>query len=81
MATSQLVAAMLQVDPEKRPSVHQILKMPQIQPRIKQFLEGDTFKTEFAHTILHNQDVFEEFRRAQQAKQKQEDQPKQFFSQ
>jgi len=39
--------------------------MPQIQPRIQQFLDGDSFKDEFAHTILHNQDVFEEFRRAQ----------------
>jgi cell fate (sporulation/competence/biofilm development) regulator YlbF (YheA/YmcA/DUF963 family) len=28
-------------------------------------LEGTTFKDEFAHTILHNQNVFEEFRKVQ----------------
>lgn len=41
--------------------------MPQIAPRIHQFLQGNEFKDEFAHTILHNQDVFEEFRRGQLA--------------
>jgi hypothetical protein len=41
--------------------------MPQIAPRIHHFLEGNEFKDEFAHTILHNQDVFEEFRRGQLA--------------
>ena len=39
--------------------------MPQIASRIQNFLDGGAFKDEFAHTILHNQDVFEEFRRAQ----------------
>ena len=39
--------------------------MPQIAQRIQKFLQGPQFKDEFAHTILHNQDVFEEFRRAQ----------------
>lgn len=50
--------------------------MPQIQPRIAQFLGGETFKDEFAHTILHNQDVFEEFRRAQIAMKEQAEKAK-----
>jgi hypothetical protein len=48
--------------------------MPQIAPRIRQFLEGDSFKDEFAHTILHNQNVFEEFRKAQQMQKEREQQ-------
>lgn len=58
---------MLQLDPAKRPTIHQILRMPQIQQRISRFLQGQSFKDEFAHTILHNQDVFDEFKKAQQA--------------
>ena len=54
-----------------RPTIHQILRFPQISSRIQKFLEGNQFKDEFAHTILHNQDVFEEFRRAQIAMKEQ----------
>lgn len=31
--------------------------------RITRFLKADVFKEEFAHTLLHNQNVFEEFRK------------------
>lgn len=40
-----------------RPSVYQILKMPIITERIKNFLSETTRMNEFAHTILHNQNV------------------------
>lgn len=63
-ATNQLVASMLQRDPNMRPTIHQVLRTPQIQGRIRQFLCGEVFKDEFAHTILHNQNVFDEFRKA-----------------
>lgn len=75
-STTQLIEKMLQKDPAARPTIHQLLKMPQIQPRIAQFLGGETFKDEFAHTILHNQDVFEEFRRAQIAMKEQAEKAK-----
>ena len=37
--------------------------MPVIQKRISNYLQDDVFKEEFAHTLLHNQNVFEEFRK------------------
>ena len=49
-----LVASLLQLDPNKRPTTNQILKMPIIQERIKNFLSESVRITEFSHTILHN---------------------------
>jgi len=37
-----------------RPTIHQILRMPQLASRIQNWLNKDEFKDEFAHTILHN---------------------------
>ena len=54
---------MLSKDPNIRPSIHQILKTPVIEKRIKRFLTTDIFKEEFAHGLLHNQNVFEEFKK------------------
>lgn len=62
---NQLLAMMLQRDPHARPNIHQILKVPIIDKRIKQFLSQDIFMDEFSHTLLHNQNVFEEFRKNQ----------------
>jgi hypothetical protein len=45
------------VDVRKRITINQILKQPIIAKRIKQFLNDNTFKNEFSHTILHNQQV------------------------
>ena len=59
--TNGLIASLLQKDPAMRPSIHQILNSPQIKSRIKKFLGGDSFKDEFSHTLLHNQNVFDEF--------------------
>ena len=60
---------MLNKDPNKRPNINGILKFPIIQERIKMLLNEDDFKDEFSHTILHNQNVFDEFR-AKQAEAK-----------
>jgi NIMA (never in mitosis gene a)-related kinase 1/4/5 len=74
---SNLIAAMLQKDPARRPSVNAILKMPIIERRIGQFLEDKDFKDEFSHTLLHNQDVFKAFARKREdeerAKKQQEE--------
>ena len=40
--------------------------MPVIQKRIKNYLQADVFKEEFAHSLLHNQNVFEEFKKLRQ---------------
>lgn len=60
-AINNLIAALLQKDPAKRPSINTILKMPIIERRISQFLDDEDFKDEFSHTLLHNQDVFKAF--------------------
>ncbi|CAD8058254.1 unnamed protein product [Paramecium sonneborni] len=52
-----LVNQLLTVNPEKRPTVHQILKMPIITNRIKNFLSETMKRSEFDHTILHNQQI------------------------
>jgi hypothetical protein len=44
-----------------RPSLHKILNIPLIKNRIKNFLSQTVYKDEFSHTLLHNQNVFEEF--------------------
>jgi len=53
---------MLNRDPKQRPNINQLLKYPVIADRIKKLLNEDDFKDEFSHTILHNQNVFDEFR-------------------
>lgn len=52
------VASLINIDPTKRPNINQILKSSMITSRIKTYLNDDDFKNEFAHTILHKQDVF-----------------------
>lgn len=50
----KMISWLLQNNPNKRPSVHEILKSRMIQNRVKQFLSETMKKHEFAHTILHN---------------------------
>ena len=49
-----LVDKLLQIDPEVRPTVHQILKEPLIRARIRNFLSAAERNQEFSHTILHD---------------------------
>ena len=48
-----LIAIMLQVDANKRPSITELLKLPIIKNRIKTFLNENEYNGEFSHTILH----------------------------
>ena len=61
---------MLCVDPEKRPNINTILGYPVIAQRVQKLLNEDDFRDEFSHTILHNQNVFDEFKAIQAAKKK-----------
>jgi len=48
-----LIAMMLQVDANRRPSINDLLKLPLIKNRIKSFLDENEYNSEFSHTILH----------------------------
>jgi NIMA (never in mitosis gene a)-related kinase len=49
-----LLGLMLRTEPDQRPSINQILKIPFIKERVTSLLNEDDFKEEFSHTILHN---------------------------
>ena len=48
----EIVSKCLMVDPSRRPSIREILKMPIIQNRIKNFLTEVEYKKEFIKTII-----------------------------
>jgi len=49
-----LVKSMLNETSLKRPTIKQILDMPIIKKRIRQFLNDKEYECEFSHTVLHN---------------------------
>ena len=55
-----------------------MLKHPLLSSRIKQFLEAKEFRDEFlfSHTLLHNQNVFEEFKSKNLMKKAEEEKAK-----
>lgn len=48
-----LVKTLLNVDPQRRPTIHEVLKMPVIVNRIRSVLSESVRNLEFSHTILH----------------------------
>ena len=64
-----LVKELLQTTPSRRPTVNKILKLPLIQDRIKSNLTNTVIQTEFSHTILHKQNVYDAARKPPEAKQ------------
>lgn len=66
------VASLLNIDPVKRPNINQVLKMPLISSRIKTYLSDDEFKNEFAHTMLHKQNIFNKTQSSLMAQAKKE---------
>lgn len=56
-----LVGTLLQIDPLRRPSVNDVLKMPIVQNRIQNFLSKSVKIQEFSHTVLHKQVSFFSF--------------------
>lgn len=53
-----LIKSMLNVDPNRRPSIHQILESNLLINRITDFLSESKKQDEFSHTILHKHDIF-----------------------
>jgi len=45
---SHLVAALLQLDPEKRPKINQVLNYPILWDKVGGLLQNDQFKHEFS---------------------------------
>ena len=52
-----LVAAMFKKSPRDRPAVNTILRMPFLATRVEKWLPPELFNKEFAHTILHKENI------------------------
>jgi serine/threonine protein kinase len=63
-----LVSMLLAVDPRQRPTINEVLKMPIIMGRIRQFLSENKYNDEFSHTIIHRSPVLEENSRRKKRK-------------
>lgn len=57
-----LLKHMLDQKKDKRPNINQICAFPLIKETIKEVLDASNFKDEFAHTILHNRNIFKEMK-------------------
>lgn len=53
----KLISRMLEVDPNKRATIHEILNMEFIHERIKGFISQTLYNMEFAHTIIHGKNL------------------------
>jgi NIMA (never in mitosis gene a)-related kinase len=53
----RLVSDLLQVDPNKRPNIHEVLKHPLIKAKIDQVLPKSIREREFSHTTLHTMNI------------------------
>jgi len=51
------VTQLLNTDSTKRPRVHDILAMPLIKNRIREFLTTTVMNIEFNHTVIHKKDL------------------------
>jgi len=54
-----LVNICLVTDTKKRPRVHELLAMPIIKNRIKEFLTTTIANIEFNHTVIHKKDLYQ----------------------
>jgi len=73
---SLLITTLLKVNPKDRPNINQILKFPLLSDRIASFLDENTFKDEFSHTIIHNKMYFEKPAKKEVSKQSEEEEKK-----
>ena len=59
---------MLDTNAENRPSINQVCSFSLIKSMISEVLDAQTFKDEFAHTILHKRDIFKEMKTSKKKK-------------
>ncbi|CAL6047888.1 Kinase [Hexamita inflata] len=65
-----VITAMLQKDPKKRPTINQLLRQPFIMQKIQQLLPDEKFDDEFAHTVFHGKgDILKGFDEEKQQNQ------------
>jgi NIMA (never in mitosis gene a)-related kinase len=67
-----LVAQMLSTDPNKRPTINQVLRTSVMSGRIRNCLTESRREQEFQHTVLHNQNLFGLKKAPEQAKRPEE---------
>lgn len=65
-----LIKKMITQDPSKRPNINHILQDKLLTPRIRNFLSNNDFREEFAHTVLHKQNVFDRTHQAMLRKER-----------
>lgn len=63
-----LIKHLLNLDGSKRPNINQVLAFPLIKQRIANMLTQEDYMEEFAHTVLHNRNVFAELKAEKKAK-------------
>ena len=64
-----LIQRLLTVDPKKRPSLKEILKMPIVAERVRQTVNNEDFVKEFTSSSINKQNLFNQ---AQKRLQQQE---------
>lgn len=67
-----LVAQMLSTDPNKRPTINQVLRTSVMSGRIRNCLTESRREQEFQHTVLHNQNLFGQKKAPELAKKQEE---------
>ena len=58
-----LIDTLLTENPAERPHINLVLAFPSIKQKRQEVLSQEVFLEEFAHTVLHNRDVFAEYKK------------------
>ena len=74
VSMNNLVNMCLEMDPNDRPNINTILRLPFIQERIEYHMSEELLKEEFSHSTIHKANVFELAQIAREANEKR-DQP------
>ena len=63
-----LLKHLLNIDGSKRPNINQICAFPLIKDKIVEVMSMASIQEEFAHTVMHNRDVFAELKAKKKGK-------------
>jgi len=70
VSMNNLVNMCLEMDPNDRPNINTILRLPFIQERIEYHMSEELLKEEFSHSTIHKANVFELAQIAREANEK-----------